>query len=55
MIEAIKLGTLADGTALPVGDYEMLVTIDAYDPVTFEKAVVNARAPITVHIVESDK
>ena len=55
MIEAIKLGTLADGTMLPVGDYEMLVTIDAYDPVTFEKAVVNARAPVTVHIVESDK
>lgn len=55
MIEAIKLGALPDGTTLPVGNYEMVVAIDAYDPVTFEKAVVNARAPITVHVVESDK
>ena len=53
MLEAIKLDALPDGTLLPVGEYEMIVAIDAYDPVTFEKAVVNARAPITVHIVES--
>lgn len=50
-IEDIKLSALPDGTALPVGDYEMLVAIDAYDPDTHEKSVVNAQAPITVHVV----
>lgn len=51
-IEAVKLSALADGTLLPVGDYEMIVAIDAYNPDTNEKSVVNAQAPITVHIVE---
>ena len=54
-LEATKLGALADGTYLPVGEYEMIVAIDAYDPKTNEKAVVNAQAPITVFIVESDE
>lgn len=54
-LEATKLGALADGTYLPVGEYEMMVAIDAYDPKTHEKAVVNAQAPITVFIVESDQ
>ena len=53
-IEAIKLSALADGTLLPVGDYEMLVAIDAYDPDTNEKSVVNAQAPITVHVVDPE-
>ena len=52
-LEATKLGALADGTYLPVGQYEMIVAIDAYDPKTNEKAVVNAQAPITVFVVES--
>jgi len=51
-IEAVKLSALADGTFLPVGDYEMIVAIDAYNPDTNEKSVVNAQAPITVHVVE---
>lgn len=54
-IEAIKLGTLADGTVLPEGDYEMIVVMDAYNPETFEKSVVNAQAPIQVHIVKSEQ
>lgn len=52
-LELAQLSALPDGTMLPEGDYEMIVTIDAYDPETFEKSVVNARAPITVHIVKS--
>lgn len=39
---------------LPIGDYEMIVAIDAYDPETNEKSVVNAQAPITVHIVNPE-
>ena len=53
-IEDMKLSALPDGTTLPAGDYEMIVAIDAYDPETHEKAVVNAQAPITVHIVEPE-
>lgn len=53
-IEAVKLSALADGTLLPVGDYEMLVAIDAYNPDTNEKSVVNAQAPITVHVVDPE-
>lgn len=52
-LEATKLGALVDGTYLPIGEYEMIVAIDAYDPETNEKAVVNAQAPIAVYIVES--
>lgn len=50
-LDLCQLSSLPNGTTLPVGDYEMIVAIDAYDPETNEKAVVNAQAPITVHIV----
>ena len=53
MLELCQLDALPDGTKLPVGDYEMIVGIEAFDPETYEKAVVNAQAPITVHIIES--
>lgn len=53
-IEAAKLSALSDGSYLPIGDYEMMVAIDAYDPETNEKSVVNAQAPITVHIVNPE-
>ena len=52
-LDAAKLSALPDGTTLPVGDYEMLVVVDAYDPVTNEKAVMKTQLPITIHIVES--
>ena len=51
-LEACKITSLPNGEHLPVGDYEMLLIIDAYDPETFEKAAVNAQAPVTVHIVD---
>ena len=51
-LEACKIKSLPNGEHLPIGDYEMILIIDAYDPVTFEKAAVNAKAPITVHIVD---
>jgi hypothetical protein len=50
-LEACKISALPGGEHLPVGDYEMVIIIDAYDPETFEKAAVNAQAPVTVHIV----
>ena len=46
-----KLEALPNGEKLKPGDYEMTVFIDAYDPVTNEKAIVNAQAATTVHIV----
>ncbi len=48
-----KLGALADGTTLPVGSYDMMVVVDAYDPETHEKAVLKAQLPITIHMVKS--
>lgn len=53
ILELCQFDALPDGTKLPVGDYEMLVGIDAFDPETYEKAVVNAQAPISVHIIDS--
>lgn len=50
-LQACKLGALPNGEHLPIGDYDMMILIDAYDPETHEKAVVNAQAPVTVHIV----
>ena len=52
-LDAAKFSALPDGTTLPVGDYEMLVVVDAYDPVTNEKAVMKTQLPITIHMVES--
>ena len=52
-LPAAKLGTLADGTMLPEGNYEMLVVVDAYDPETHEKSVLKTQLPITIHIVKS--
>jgi hypothetical protein len=51
MLELCQFDALPDGTKLPAGDYEMIVGIEAFDPETYEKAVVNAQAPISVHIV----
>ena len=47
-----KLSPLPNGETLKVGDYEMIMMIDAYDPKTNEKAIVNAQAMTTIHIVE---
>lgn len=52
-LPAAKLNTLPDGTTLPIGDYEMLVVVDAYDPETHEKAVMKTQLPITIHMVKS--
>lgn len=46
-----KLSALPNGEFLKVGDYDMAVMIDAYDPKTNEKAIVNAQATTTVHIL----
>lgn len=46
-----KLSALPNGEFLKVGDYDMAVMIDAYDPQTNEKAIVNAQATTTVHIL----
>lgn len=47
-----KLSPLPNGETLKVGDYEMVMMIDAYDPKTNEKAIVNAQAMTTIHIVD---
>jgi len=47
-----KLSALPNGETLKVGDYEMVMMIDAYNPETNEKAIVNAQVATTVHIVE---
>lgn len=52
-VEVVGLKALPNGTYLPLGDYEMKVIIDPYNPETNEKSVVNAEAPVTVHVVES--
>jgi hypothetical protein len=52
-MEIVGLKALPNGTYLPLGDYEMKVVIDPYNPETNEKSVVNAEAPVTVHVVES--
>ena len=46
-----KLSALPNGETLKIGDYEMIMMIDAYDPVTNEKAIVNAQAMTTIHIL----
>lgn len=51
-VDNCKLSPLPGGETLKVGDYEMVIMIDSYDPETNEKAIVNAQVPITVHIVE---
>lgn len=47
-----KLSALPNGETLKVGDYEMIMMIDAYNPETNEKAIVNAQAATTIHIVD---
>ena len=55
MLELCQFIALPDGTKLPAGDYEMIVGVEAFDPETYEKAVVNAQAPISVHIIGSSE
>ena len=55
MLELCQFEALPDGTKLPAGDYEMIVGVEAFDPETYEKAVVNAQAPISVHIIGSSE
>lgn len=55
MLELCQFNALPDGTKLPAGDYEMIVGVEAFDPETYEKAVVNAQAPISVHIIGSSE
>ena len=47
-----KLSALPNGEMLKIGDYDMIMMIDAYDPKTNEKSIVNAQAKTTIHIVE---
>lgn len=47
-----KLSHLPNGEPLKVGDYSAFMMIDAYDPVTNEKAIVNAQAVTTIHILD---
>ena len=46
-----KLSALPNGETLKVGNYEMVMMIDAYDPKTNEKSIVNAQAMTTIHVV----
>lgn len=48
----LKLSTLPNGEGLKVGDYETVMMIDAYDPKTNEKSIVNAQAQTTIHILD---
>lgn len=47
-----KLSPLPNGKTLKTGDYDMVMMIDAYDPKTNEKSIVNAQAETTIHIVD---
>ena len=47
-----KLSPLPNGETLKVGDYDMVMLIDAYDPQTNEKSIVNAQAVTTIHILD---
>ncbi len=52
-LRMLKIDPLPDKrTHLAPGEYEMVIVINAYDPDTNEKAVVNAQAPVTVKIVD---
>ena len=51
-LDNCKLSALPNGQTLKAGDYEMVIFIDSYNPDTFEKSIINANVPITVHIVE---
>lgn len=51
-VDNCKLSPLPNGATLKAGDYEMVIFIDSYDPETFEKSIINANVPITVHIVD---
>lgn len=50
-VDNCKLSALPNGATLGVGEYEMIVMIDGYDPDTNEKAIINTQVPITVFIV----
>jgi hypothetical protein len=54
-LQMIGLSSLPNGTYLPEGQYVMKAVLDPYDPVTHEKSIVNAEAPINVFIVQSAK
>ena len=54
-LDAAKFSALPDGTTLPVGKYDMMVVVDAYDPETNEKSVMKTQLPITIHMVQSAK
>ena len=47
-----KLSPLPNGETLKVGTYDMVMMIDAYDPKTNEKSIVNAQAETTIHVVD---
>ena len=51
-LSVCKLSELPNGENLKVGDYDMIMLIDAYDPETNEKSIVNAQAVTTIHIVD---
>ena len=50
-VDNCKLSPLPNGATLGVGEYEMIVMIDGYDPESNEKAIINTQVPISVFIV----
>ena len=50
-VDNCKLSALPSGVTLGVGEYEMIVMLDGYDPNTNEKAIINTQVPISVFIV----
>lgn len=45
-LETVTLSTLADGTKLPKGTYELTVILDFYHNKTQEKAMINSQLPL---------
>lgn len=51
-LENCKIATLPNGDKLPLGEYKAVMVIEAYDPKTNEKSIVNAQAEITIRILD---
>ena len=51
-LEYCKITALPSGDKLPVGEYKTVMLIEAYDPKTNEKSIVNAQAEMTIKIVD---
>ncbi len=51
-LEYCKITALPSGDKLPVGEYKTVMIIEAYDPKTNEKSIVNAQAEMTIKVVD---